>query len=230
MRIATYLSVLAAAGIFALGCEKKKDEPAPKPTEKSEPTPAPAKPEEKTPAPVKETLPVPPPPVDPEPEIDPAAEPVVDPVPTPDEAPATLDAEPAAASDEHQAVFDKGLKVMDSLFTALEEATDVDDAVVRLTALEPDFKAIGEEMASVGEPDEASAAAFNAQLEPLKDDYQARAQTSMFKLMNLDPAALQGGTPDPAVLEKLQEDGQKIGEAIATLMGHYEGAWKSVGN
>lgn len=223
MKIATYLTVLAAAGTFAIGCDKKKDDPATpvKAPEKSEPAP------EKEAMPPKEVIPAPTPPVDPDPEptIDPADEPVVDPVPTPPADPEPTP--PAVGGGDHQAVFQNVLAAMESLITAIGEAEDVDDAVVRLTALEPDFKKVSDEMAATGEPDEATAADFNKQIEPVTE----RMKVAMAKLIGVDPSVFDSTSePEPAVQEKLVEALGKIAPAMRSLMESFKSAWPNVGN
>lgn len=227
MRIARYLTLLAATGLVAVACDKKDDVPATPPKTDS----MPAADADKADKPMADRKPMPAK-TDPEPVVDPADGPVVDPVPAAVEDAAEEVGEAAAElSAEHAAVFKKGLTVMDSLFIALEEAEDVDDAVTRLEALEPDFKEISEEMKKVGEPDEATAASFNAELAPLKEGYQERAEGAMMKLMGVDPEALASGTPpDPAVMANLQENGEKISGAVEKLMGYYQDAWKNVGD
>jgi hypothetical protein len=213
MKITAILSLVLAAAFSVVSC--KKPEVA---------TPStPAAPSAETPA-VDEKKVMPAPPIaEPTPvKIDEA--PVAIPEPTTEPAPAA----PADVAAQ-EAVFQKTLPLMDSLFVALESSTDVDDAVKNLGALEPEFIAMSKAMKEVGEPDEATAAKFNAELEPLKEGYAQRAQTAVMKLMNFDPATLDPSTIDPAAMQKMQEDGMKLQGAMEGLMGHFTDAWENVG-
>ncbi len=220
MKIATYLSVLAAAGFFAIGCDKKKDDPAPaaKTPEKTDPMPAKPDEEEKEAMPPKEeAAPTPPADPDPEPVVEPDAEPVVDP-----------DSTPAKIGDEAtlQPIFEKGLKGLEELLVSLEEATDVDDAVARLTALEPKFEALGAEMTAAGRPDDATAEKFKAQFDAMEADFGTRMEAVMGKLMGVDPS-------DPTAEPSAEVQGAVMGKLLPTmgnLMGHFEKAWPNMGN
>ena len=123
--------------------------------------------------------------------------------------------------------FEDAMTAMESLITAIGEAKDVDDAVARLSALEPDFKKVSEEMVAAGEPDEATAAKFNKLIEPVTE----RMKSAMAKLVDVDPGVFDGTVePEPAVMEKLQESFGKIVPVMGTLMESFKNAWPSVGN
>jgi len=116
------------------------------------------------------------------------------------------------------------MSAVEGLFETLGEATDIDDAVAKLGAMEPNFEALAAEMKASGEPSDAAAAKFNAAAEERMGGQMAQIQGTMMKLMGVDPT--NPATADPIAM---QEKGAKIQAAMEKLTGHFEGAWPNVG-